>query len=87
MGTEDQRNSWNIGPEEQWEQRTSGYRGPVGTEDQKNSWNRGPEGRWEQRTSGYRGPEEQWNQRTREKVGTEDMKAPDRTVLEDTQNC
>ena len=73
MGTEDQRNSWNRGPEGQWEQKTSGYRGPEGSEDQRNS--------------GIRGPEEQWNQRTREKVRTEDMKAPDRTVLEDTQNC
>ena len=55
------------------EQRT---RETVGTEDQ-----------WVQRTRGFRGPEEQWNQRTREKVGTEDTKAPDKTVLEDTQNC
>ena len=74
----------------------SGYRGPVGTEDQRTSGYRGPEEQWEQRTiddqwakrtSGYRGPEDQWDQRTREKVGTEDMKAPEGTVLEDTQNC
>ena len=43
MGIEDQRNSGNKGPEEQWELRTSGYRGPEGTENQRNSGNRGPE--------------------------------------------
>ena len=41
MSIEDQR---NRGTEKQWEQRTSGYRGPVGTEDQRNSGNRGPVG-------------------------------------------
>ena len=59
----------------------------MGTEDQRNSWNRGPEDQWAQGISGYRGSEEQWDQRTREKVKTEDMKVPDGTVPEDTQNC
>ena len=39
MGTEDQKNSWYRGPEEQWVERT---RGTMGTGDQ-NSRCRGPE--------------------------------------------
>ena len=41
-----------MGTEEQWVQRSSGYRGAVGTDDQRNSGNRGPEEQWEQRNSG-----------------------------------
>ena len=70
MSIEDQR---NRGTEKQWEQRTSGYRGPVGTEDQRNSGNRGPVGTEDQCNSGPRGPEKQWEQRTsgyRGPVGT-----------------
>ena len=52
-GTSDYR-----GPEDQWEQRNSGNRGPVGIEDRWNTGHRGPEKQCEQRISGYRGPEE-----------------------------
>ena len=48
-----------MGTEDQWVQRTSGYRGAVGTEEQGNSGHRGPEEKWVQRTRGTVGTEEQ----------------------------
>ena len=74
VGTEDQLNSGDGRPEEQW------TRGP---EDQRT---RGPEEQWaqwaqrtretvcteEQQNSWHKGPVEKWAQRTNETVGTED---------------
>ena len=64
VGTEDQLNSGNGRPEEQWtrgpeDQRTRGTVGTVGTEDQRNSM--------------HRGAAEQLAQRTRGTVSTEDQ--------------
>ena len=56
----------------------------MGTEDLRTSGYRGPVGTEDQRISGIRGPVGTEDQR---KKGTEDMKAPDGTVLEDTKNC
>ena len=75
VGTEDQLNSGNSRPEEQWtrgpeDQRNSGHSGHRGPEKQYAQRSSRTVGTKDQRNSEHRGPMKQWVQRIRGTVST-----------------